>query len=59
MDYKTRAFFTLQAVLNNNFARACFIIKSLWYPKPTSIMWVLTGINYHNYTSSLKKGTYV
>ena len=52
----TRIFFTLYAFLCLNFSKARFLIKSLWYAKKTtSILWILTALNYNSYVRSFKR----
>lgn len=54
-----RIWFSLLAVINCNFNRLKFIIMGLWHPAKTSLMWVLTGVNFHDFAEYTRKKTYV
>ncbi|MDD5729667.1 MAG: radical SAM protein [Candidatus Omnitrophica bacterium] len=54
---KTRIFFTFLSLVSLNLKKTAFLLRSLWYKKCTSIMWVMTAMNYHNYANNLKNDT--
>lgn len=55
----TRIIFSIYAFLSFDFSKIKFMFSALWNKKCTSIMWILTAVNYHNYAYSLKKKNYV
>ncbi|MFA6217134.1 MAG: radical SAM protein [Candidatus Omnitrophota bacterium] len=56
---KTRFLISLLSLLSFNTGEVKFILKSLWNKQCTSIMWILTGLNYHQYAYKHKRKPHV